>query len=679
MILENKVIHICCGIGAAALGMQQSVGEYKGAVGRFRTLVGIDVDPLACEDFEKLTGAPAVRMDLFSRKDYIDFHGHEPPEGWREVTPDDIFEAAGREYPNTAFISAPCKGLSGLLPKKAAESKKYQALNKLTVRSVDLALKAFELNPIDIFLFENVPRIRTRGEKLLKEIRRLFHSYGYEIAQKENEVHDCGELGGLAQHRNRFLLIARHRDKVPAFVYKPPRLPLKTIGDVIGPMPLPGDLAAGPMHKMPRLQWKTWVRLALIPAGGDWRDLQNINPEQYRIEHVPRKSTLGVMEWDQPGGTVIGNMRIGGSTKAAIPDPRMALDPNSTHKSIYRVSRYDEPASTVTGAYRPNNGATAIPDPRLQSCEGKHPAVYRIVKFDETGPCVTGTRFGSGAPAIADPRVKHEEGYYNHSYGVNHWNQTSGTVTGGHSPSSGAKTVADSRFTCSMYPDSYGVQKWDESGVTIRGNMRVMASRASISDPRVLEQRFSNYYQLSEWDETASTVTGRPNLHSGAQSIADPRLNCTPRSGTMGVNRWDEPGKTVIGAGDIHAGSSAVADPRIPDDTESGVYVIIAEDGTWHRPLTTLELAALQSIPLTMPDGSPLVLAGKSDARWREAIGNAVPPAAAKAMGNQILVAWLASQVGWEWELSQQQVWVRPLAGDDIDSARVFAETKPSV
>ncbi len=633
MILENKVIHICCGIGAAALGMQQSLGEYKGAVGRFRTLVGIDVDPLACEDFVRLTGAPSVRMDLFSRKDYIDFHGHEPPEGWREVTPDDIFEAAGREYPNTAFISAPCKGLSGLLPKEAAESKKYQALNKLTVRSVDLTLKAFELNPIDIFLFENVPRIRTRGERLLKEIRRLFHSYGYEIAQKENEVHDCGELGGLAQHRNRFLLIARHRDKVPAFVYKPPRLPLKTIGDVIGPMPLPDDPAAGAMHKMPRLQWKTWVRLALIPAGGDWRDLQNITPEQYRIEHVPRKSALGVMEWDRPGGTVIGNMRIGGSTKAAIPDPRMNLDQNSTHRSIYRVSRDDEPAGTVTGAYRPNNGAMVIPDPRLQSCEGKHPAVYRVVKFNETGPCVTGTRFGSGAPAIADPR-----------------------------------------FTCSMYPDSYGIQKWDEPGVTIRGNMRVMASRASISDPRILEQRFSNYYQLSEWDETASTVTGRPNLHSGAQSIADPRLNCTPRSGTMGVNRWDEPGKTVIGAGDIHAGSSAVADPRIPDDTESGVYVIIAEDGTWHRPLTTLELAALQSIPLIMPDGSPLVLAGKSDARWREAIGNAVPPAAAKAMGNQILVAWLASQIGWEWELSQQQVWVRPVEGDDIDPARVFAK-----
>jgi site-specific DNA-cytosine methylase len=375
MLYENKVIHMCCGIGAAAYGMQQSIGEYKGAVGRFRTLVGIDNDPLAVQDFRMITGAPAVQMDLFSLQDYIDFHGCRPPEDWREVTPEDIFEAAGREYPDTGFISAPCKGLSGLLPAAMAKSKKYQALNNLTVRCVRLTLEAFEFDPIGIFLFENVPRIRTRGAKLLEEIRQLYKYHGYEVVAKQDEIHDCGELGGLGQHRNRFLLATRHPDKVPAFIYKPPKLPLKAIGDVIGPMLLPDDPAAGPMHRMPRLQWKTWVRLALIPAGGDWRDLQNINPEQYRIEHMPRGGgSFGVQDWDQPSGTVTGNMRPGGSTASAIPDPRMTLKCDSTHKAIYRVSQYDEPASTVTGAHRPNNGAIVIPDPRLQACEGKHPA-----------------------------------------------------------------------------------------------------------------------------------------------------------------------------------------------------------------------------------------------------------------------------------------------------------------
>lgn len=67
----------------------------------------------------------------------------------------------------------------------------------------------------------------------------------------------------------------------------------------------------------------------------------------------------------------------------------------------------------------------------------------------------------------------------------------------------------------------------------------------------------------------------------------------------MGVMEWDQPAKTVIGSGDIHAGAAAVADPRMPEPNDRGVYVIIAEDGTWHRPVTTFEMAMLQGLPAT--------------------------------------------------------------------------------
>lgn len=531
---------MCCGIGAAAYGMQQSVGEYKGAVGKFRTLVGIDNDPLAIQDFRMITGAPAVLMDLFSLQGYIDFHGCRPPEDWQEVTPEDIFEAAGREYPNTAFISGPCQGLSALLSAIAAMSKKYQALNELSVRCLQLALEAFEFDPIDIYLFENVPRIRTRGQQLLEEIRRLFKRHGYNFAHQKDEIHDCGEIGGLGQSRKRFLLISKNRRKVPNFVYKPPKLPMKSIGEVIGPMDQPGDPAAGPMHKLPNLQWKTWVRLAFIPAGKDWRALEEIDFSKYRIEHCPRGGgSFGVQEWDQPGKTVTGSAKVNGSNAANVADPRLSLS-DETHKAIYRVYRYDQPSGTITGAFRPNNGAPVIPDPRLNACEGKHPGVYKICRYDEPAPCVTGTRFGSGALAVNDIQI-----------------------------------------------------------------------------------------------------------------------GCRPRNGTYGVMDWNQPATTVVGASDVHAGTSAVSDPRLPEDTDRGVYVIIAEDGTWHRPLTTLELAALQTLPLKLSDGSPLVLAGKSDARWRKAIGNAVPPDAAKNMGNQVLVAWLIAKFEYEFTLSQQEIWVK--------------------
>jgi len=151
----------------------------------------------------------------------------------------------------------------------------------------------------------------------------------------------------------------------------------------------------------------------------------------------------------------------------------------------------------------------------------------------------------------------------------------------------------------------------------------------------------------------------RPN--NGAPSVADPRMGCKARNGTMGVQSWDEPGKTVIGAGDIHAGAAAVADPRIPADNDrpDPPPVIISLDGTWHRPLTTLELAALQDFMIVMPDGSPLKLAGKSDARWRERIGNAVPPRAARAAATEILFALLVSEED-GWTLGATGVWVTP-------------------
>jgi hypothetical protein len=70
-IVTYGVLHIFSGLGGAALGMQTAESEYRGVQGNFITLAGIDVDQEACADFEVLTGAPAVQMDLFSRDDYL--------------------------------------------------------------------------------------------------------------------------------------------------------------------------------------------------------------------------------------------------------------------------------------------------------------------------------------------------------------------------------------------------------------------------------------------------------------------------------------------------------------------------------------------------------------------------------------------------------------------------------
>lgn len=618
--MNYSMLHLFSGIGGAAIGFQQSSSTRKGVEGRFRTLAGIDVDAAACRDFERLTGSPAVCMDLFSREDYIAFHGKEPPLSWCEASPADLRAATKGECPDVVFLSPPCKGFSGLLPKKAAASEKYQALNRLTVRGLWYTMEAYADDLPGVILLENVPRITTRGKDLLRQVCGMLKAYGYVYHLSS---HDCGELGGLGQRRKRFLLIARLPSKVPALIYQPTKKPLRTIGDVIGPMPLPDAPECGPMHRLPRLKWNTWVRLALIPAGGDWRDLQKIAPEEYRLKWEPRGGgTYGVQEWGAIGATVTGSTSVKGSNAAAVADKR----PRAGH---YRILRFDETSTTVVGAGRvgTSNGASLVADPRTAKDHGdpnRHFCQLKVQRIDEPSRTITGSsHVGGGALSIADPRVAERANRRSNSHSVRSWGDHAYTITGEDSVGSGGQSIADPR--ASKYAGSPGL------------------------------------YGVNDWGKPAPCVTGGAKVTSSncAAAVADPR----PRNGVAGVQAWDAPGVTVSGALDVHSGAGSVADPRLPEAHErpDPPPVIIALDGTWHRPLTTLELAALQGFPLAMPDGSPLLLDGKSDSKWRERIGNAVPPPSARAIGEQILQSLLAGKEA-EFALSCSTIWVSPEA-----------------
>lgn len=672
MKTEYTAAYLFGGIGGGALGFKGARAEYMNKVAHFRSLCSIDSDPVVCQNYEQITGGRAVQMDLFDRQQYLDFHGvNEPPAVWHEAEAWDIWKAFGEEVPDVIFTSPPCKGFSGLLPEKSASSKKYQALNLLTIRGIDLSLRACrdyggELPAL--FLLENVPRIMTRGKHILKKIKDTLIKYGYAV---NDETHDCGEIGGLGQHRKRYLLIARNEKRMPAFVYKPEVKPLKTIGDVIGHLPMPGDeVNGGPMNRLPMLQRKTWERLAFIPAGGDWRDLEGVEFEKYRLEHEPRAGAWAIDEWDKPGRTVTGGAGVGRSNGlSAVNDPRTGFK-DGTHSTIYRVSKYDEVSPTVTGAARPNNGALSVGDPRLNDREGRHPGVYRIVRCDEPAPCVTGTRFGSGALAIADPRTPgdHYDGDYNRvdGYGVQDWDKTSKTVRGAARIMNSASSVADPRVNGrdgARRSNGYTVRPWNDQGHTVTGEDTLGSGAQSVADPRLnaRSQRYPGTYRVEDWNEAANTVLGQTDVQCGAASINDPRLGCKPRSGSYGVQKWDETATTVTGSGDVHSGNTAIADPRIPEYNERCVMMIISVDGTWHRPFTTYELAVgLQGFPRYLLDGRPFQIDGCSDAKAREYVGNAVPPDAAEGMANVILMAMVMSDQGVGFEMSWNPVWVQP-------------------
>lgn len=523
-----------CGLGAGARGFVDAEVRLLGQRATFRALGGIDIDPEGCADFERLTGAPAWCADL------------------GEITAAELVQRYGALAPDVVFMSPPCKGASGLLSQEKSQTAKYLRMNGLALTWTRRMLEAWP-DPPGLVLLENVPRLKSRAPAMLRSLRGLLRKAGYVL---HDGYHDCGELGGLAQHRRRYLLVARLPRKVPPLLYKPPPRRVRGCGEVLGLLPLPEDPSAGPLHRLPRISWLNWVRLALIPAGGDWRDLPGVLDEgEARRAKWARH---GVAAWDAPTGVVAGS---GSNGVANVADPRPftlgACRPGA-HNNKYRVHDWASAAGTVIGATRP----------------------------------------GSGAPAIADPRPRE---WFKGAFGVLPWDAPAGVVTSqGSTPSSG---------------------------------------RFAVADPRV-RRAFDAGYAVLRWDQAARTVAGTSAVGCGAYAVSDPRVD-----GLV-------PGLRAVTDEEL-AGCAAA-----PTKAPPFVPVILAADGTWHRPMTTLELAALQGFPMEL-GGEPLTLAGDAVSRWRERIGNAVPCPTATAIAEQMLVALVQARLE-ACALSAGEVWVDP-------------------
>ncbi|MGN6589325.1 MAG: DNA cytosine methyltransferase [Sphingomicrobium sp.] len=582
---QYNVFTMCSGLGGGAKGFQEALSHVGEKTATWRCIGGIDNDPAACRDFKTLVGADCTLMDLFTRDQHIAFNSAEPPAGWREATPADIQRAAGNEHPHCVFISSPCKGASGLLPETLSRTPKYQALNELTLRCVWLMCEAWKDDPVELIVFENVPRLMTRARHLLDQIGQILRHYGYAVNET---THDCGQIGGLAQSRKRFLLVARHAEKVPAFLYEPSIKRLQGVGTVLGRIPLPGDVRGGPMHRIPSLQWKTWVRLAFVEAGSDWRSLNRLSVENghlrdYLIVPEMRSGVLGVRRWEDSSGT-------------------------------------------VAGESLPTNGAFSVADPRAPA-DALHYRNYGVVQWQDSSGAIIGVKSpGQGMFSVADPRANPSE-HWNHgqNYGVVPWGNPSGTISG---------------------------QQWPNQG------------RFAVADPRHAgTPKHNNEFRVIPWDDASGTVTGAPGT---GQCVQDPRPGIQRNKGDnyltgghYGVVGWEQSSGAVSAAACHDNGRWSVADPRLPAANEKTIAVIRSLDGTWHRPFTTLELAALQS--LVEPE-EYLELDGLSDQAWRERIGNAVPPKAAKAIAEVMGTTLLLAESGETFSRSSASVWVRPIA-----------------
>jgi site-specific DNA-cytosine methylase len=418
-------------------------------------------------------------------------------------------------------------------------------------------LEAWKDDPVEMILFENVPRIATRGRHLLDQITGMLRSYGYAVAET---THDCGEIGGLAQSRKRFLLVARHMEKVPPFLYEPEKRTLRAVGDVLSKMLMPGDLRAGPMHRIPALQWKTWVRLAFVEAGSDWRSLNKLAVENghlrdYLIVPSTQEGTgaYGVTRWEHHSKLVAA--RSGPSNGAfSVADPRT----EGAHHRAFGVHPWGDPLGVVAGSSRPSNGRFTVADPRAPAA---------ALQTSNTA-CATGVTHGSGhRREVTRPRhLQHRR--------PAPWRPGEAQQRIPHRPVGAA-----------------------EHGGHQRTRHRPGRRGPTAAGPALQQVRSDQVH------EPAGTVISGSTTGQGAFAVADPRSGIQRgkgdnylTAGHYGVMPWTEPAGAVSAAAGHDNGRWSVADPRMPAPADKVVCRIQALDGTWHRPFTTLELAALQSL-----------------------------------------------------------------------------------
>src|SRR3546814_6644875 len=100
------------------------------------------------------------------------------------------------------------------------------------------------------------------------------------------------------------------------------------------------------MHRVPSLQWQTWLRLAFVPAGKDWRALSDYRVvdgmlADYGIvpERALRDNQLGVCEWSESAPLITGQ-RSPQQGKFSVADPRPGYG-DSTHPNVLGVNEWD--------------------------------------------------------------------------------------------------------------------------------------------------------------------------------------------------------------------------------------------------------------------------------------------------------------------------------------------------
>lgn len=715
------VVSMFAGSGGCSSGFEED---------GFETIAAVDCDADACADLDYLLNRKvSLCADI----------------GLME--PADLRRIVGDRRPDVYVSTPPCKGWSRLLGKGRRMSDKYVRMCSLAVRSVWLALHAWD-EPPPLIVIENVRGMASEGREMMAIIKKELAKFGYLF---DIRTHNVGKLGHLAQSRERCLFVARDPKRCPAFLMVPDSHPLRPCGDELGKLPPPTlDKASRSMHKLPQLSAMNWLRIAAIPPGKDWKAL----PPRIQLGGDPKNrhdSKFGVEDWNEPAHTVTGVGSRVPSGRSAVADIRVrqggATEPRNGNFGVQSPS---QPAHTVRGEHRVWSAPASYADPM-----GAPAAAPAKAKRARKAPAGQAALFEFAAhpeaplPVAAggiDLQITDRDQRQSGGFGINAWDAPAHTVVGHTDVSNtwastatpitftparrwsagrrGDRGGVDPRLDCSPRNGAYGVQAPDRPSATIVGYHKHDNSPGSYAtpapgyaDPRLGyrdegdeaagKHSGRGCYGVLDTDAPAPTIRGHMEIRQAPGAVAE-KMSVDPRKEwdtsdpnswagrgrpqAYGVQSWTRPASTIRGKQQIVNSRASVAHPGYPEPThwlvrdEAGglvllgpeikdwdaicYLVIMTEDEpgvwSWHRPMTDLELAVLQSLPAEH-NGEMLALRGPSGKR-REHIGNMLPKAAARAIARSCRATLDQPQANFQL-IGRGKIWVRPRRPDHAHAA----------
>lgn len=263
-----------CGAGGLALGLRRAGFEVRAA---------FDLDPAAVRTFNRHHGGRAWVQDV------------------RALEVQALAERAQVEPGALDLLAGgpPCQGFSKQTRGASADDPR----NTLVL---EFARLVEGLRP-RFFLMENVAIFgQKRGRALVEQLQRRLSGY-----RLHGQLYNAADHG-LAQLRQRFVLVGQRADLPRAFVPPPPLPRRVTVGEALAglPEPLP-DGREHPLHlnhTAARVRPLNVARFAHVPPGGGWQDI----PEALRLPCHQRvepgaggwPDVYGRLRWDGQAPTL---------------------------------------------------------------------------------------------------------------------------------------------------------------------------------------------------------------------------------------------------------------------------------------------------------------------------------------------------------------------------------------